>query len=59
MRSAGYGTWSVCLSVCPFPFSATRRNKIAKRVWRYICLIVKLAIFVKNTAFKSYGVKTK
>ena len=52
MRSAGYGTWSVCLSVCPFPFSATRRNKIAKRVWRYICLIVKLAIFVKTLRSK-------
>ena len=41
----------VRVSVCPFLFSATRHNRIAKslrqRVRRYICLILKLTIFVK------------
>ena len=46
----------VSVSVCPFQFSATRRNNIVKslhqRVRRYICLIFKSADFRINTAFK-------
>ena len=57
MCSEGYDTWSaclcVCVSACPFLFSATRRNKIAKslrqRVWHYICLILK---FVKTKLWR-------
>ena len=56
MRSEGYR-----LSVTTF--SATTRNKAAKkryqRVQYHTGLIFKMAIFVKSTAFKSYGVKTK
>ena len=70
MRSEGYSTWSVSLSVClsvrlsVTTFSATTRNKAAKkryqRVQCHTAMIFKMAIFVKvYTAFKSYGVKTK
>ena len=57
MRSEGYGTWSVSLSVClsvrlsVTMFSATTSNKAAnKRYQRVQChtgLILKMAIFVK------------
>ena len=53
-RSEGYGSRSVCLSVCLSlltTFSATTRNKPAKKrqqqVQRYTGFILKMAMFVK------------
>ena len=55
MRSEGYSTWSVCLSVTTF--SATTRKKPAKkqhqRFQRYTGFICKMAIFVKVLRFKA------
>ena len=73
MRSEGYSTWSVILSVRPSirpsvrlsgtPYSGTTRNKAAKkryqRVQCHTGLMFKIGIFVKVLRSKRYGVKTK
>ena len=59
MRSKGYGTWSVslsvCLSVCYNVF-ATTRNETTKQRYQKFSKFGDLRI---STAFESYGVKTK
>ena len=62
MRSEGYGTWSVCLcvSLCVrsrfLPLDATRSPKLYTNGFGATFASF---YFRKNTAFKSYGVKTK
>ena len=58
MRSEGYGTWSVCLSVRRLanlavqgtgrPMTTTNRFRVARS----------LGVFPETTAFERYGVKT-
>ena len=48
---------SVCLSVTTF--SATTRNKAAKKRYQRVQYHTGLSDFRKSTAFKSYGLKTK
>ena len=63
MRSEGYSTWSVSLSVrlsvglSVTTFSATTCNKAAKK--RYQRVQCHTGLICRSTAFKSYGVKTK
>ena len=69
MCSEGYSTWSVIPSVCQsfrlsvITFSAATRNKAAKKRYQRVqCHTAWLDLngdFCKNTAFKSYGMKTK
>ena len=59
MRSEGYSTWSVCLSVTTFS-AATRNETAKKRYQRVQChtgFIFKIGDFDNNAAFESYGVK--
>ena len=60
MRSEGYSTWSMCLCVCYHVFCRYAQRDGQKAIptgsvphWLYL----KNGDFVKNAAFKSYGVK--
>ena len=58
MHSEGYGTRSVCPSVCLL--SATTHNKVVKRRYQQVQGYTGLILngdFRKTTVFKSYGVK--
>ena len=65
MRSEGYSTWSVRLSVClsvrPSTFYATLRDKqeIETPTGSALHWLHFNGDFCKSTAFRSYGVKTK